>query len=258
MIYVSTNMYRPGTFPKVMKILEAVEDVGIELFVMFHDPVFEKELQKHLEEFKGIPFTFHGPYYGTEHSAPEGTEVYKRSMDYFTKMLEYEEILKPAHIVFHFNNCKIKDRDNMIFHSCRNLETLRAMTKTPLLLENTGVAQSSNVLFNQEEFINIVKEEPEEALIDIGHAYANGWDLEKVMSSLKEEIRAYHLHTNDGVHDSHNRIFEKGPDMVEFVKLYKKFTPTGDLVIEYSPLYEDREGEVIEDIKRLKELLSHS
>ena len=90
-------------------------------------------------------------------------------------------------------------------------------------------------------------------LIDIGHAYANGWDLEQTMEALKNQIVAYHLHNNDGVHDSHQRIFHGTLDFPLFLSDYQRLTPNADLVLEYSPNVADDESGIQEDISWLLE-----
>ena len=82
---------------------------------------------------------------------------------------------------------------------------------------------------------------------------ANGWDLEQTMEALKDQIVAYHLHNNDGVHDSHQRIFHGTLDFPLFLSDYQRLTPNADLVLEYSPNVADDESGIQEDISWLLE-----
>lgn len=52
---------------------------------MFDADCYEEELLHCLPEFEGIPVSFHGPYYETEHSAAPGTPEYAHSMDLIRK-----------------------------------------------------------------------------------------------------------------------------------------------------------------------------
>ena len=85
-------------------------------------------------------------------------------------------------------------------------------------------------------------------LIDIGHAHANGWNLSETIESLKDQIEAYHIHNNDGIHDSHNRILEGSLDFEQFVLDYKKFTPDADIVVEYSRASSNDDEGIQEDL----------
>ncbi len=67
----------------------------------------------------------------------------------------------------------------------------------------------------KKEFVEECLNSDENVLKDIGHANANGWNIENLISSLKDRIVSYNLHTNDGVKDEHRLIFEEGktPDI---------------------------------------------
>lgn len=248
-------MYRPESFEKVYKITEGVEfPIGIEIFPMFHDEKYENILNKNLEKLKDYKITFHEPYNKTDHSYPDG-KVYERTLDYFKKTLEYKD-LNPKYIVYHYNNRKIDDKNRMLNAARKNLDYYSSITDIPLLIENVGVDERKNKMLEEKEFIEECLNRNERVLIDIGHANANGWDIENLISSLQDKIVSYHLHSNDGRHDEHCSIFEEGktPDIEKIISLIKKYTPNADLVIEYSNYYEDKESLVIEDIKKLKEL----
>lgn len=69
-LLVSTNVYKPGQLARVIPHLHAFRgQIGVELFPMFDADCYEEELLHCLPEFEGIPVSFHGPYYETEHSA---------------------------------------------------------------------------------------------------------------------------------------------------------------------------------------------
>ncbi|MGI5948675.1 sugar phosphate isomerase/epimerase family protein [Peptoniphilus sp.] len=256
MIYISTNMYRPESFEKVYRITDALDfPIGIEIFPFFNDENYEKLLQDNFERLKNYEITFHEPYNKTDHSYLEG-EVYDRTLDYFNKMLKFKD-LNPKYIVYHYNNRKVDDKEKMLEAARKNLDFFGDLTLTPLLIENVGVDDRGNKLLDEDEFIEECLTRNEKVLIDIGHANANGWDMENLISSLKEKIVSYHLHTNDGRCDEHRSIFEDGktPDINKIISLIKKYTPEADLVIEYLNYYEDKEDLVTYDIKKLKELL---
>ena len=257
MIYISTNIYGPDTFMKVLKVVDHFGgQVGIELFMMNHDDSFMDLVSENMDTLRKYSFSFHGPYYETEHSADHASEKYKYTMKLFDECLDLAKDLEPEFIVYHYNNCQVNDREKMLENTRKSLDHLSAKSNFPLLIENVGVDFIGNKLLSQEEFIEECLSRPEDVLIDIGHANANGWDFERLMSALKDKIKAYHLHSNDGIHDSHQRIFENTPDMDRFLGLYKTYTPHAHLVLEYNHDFEDREDLVVEDTKRLIEALA--
>ena len=232
-LLVSTNVYKPGQLARVIPHLHAFRgQIGVELFPMFDADCYEEELLHCLPEFEGILVSFHGPYYETEHSAAPGTPEYAHSMNLIRQTLPYCVRLRSQYLVFHHNNIPVTEE--------RREEMIR-------------VSDRGNMLFDQDAFIQLCREEHYPVLIDIGHAYANGWDLAQTMEALKDQIVAYHLHNNDGVHDSHQRIFHGTLDFPLFLSDYQRLTPNADLVLEYSPDVADDESGIQEDISWLLE-----
>ena len=259
-LYISANMYSPENFHEVFDLLEALDDeeTGIELFPEFHDPEYEASLIRCMDKLKGRRISFHGPYYHAEHSKDIGTPECAVTDRYFFKTLEYARLLNSKYVVFHHNNCKIKNRDEMERISGQNLNRLNVRAEaagTALVVENVGVRKDERVLFNEEQFIEMARRIPNGILIDIGHANCNGWDLENVLKSLADKICAYHLHNNDGAEDSHRSIAEGTLDIERFFRLYQKYTPDADLVIEYNKSYRSKPEKIVEDVKLIKALL---
>lgn len=253
-VLLSTNMYDKGMLKRVLKyLLEFKGRIGVEVFPLFQDAGYEDELINCMKVLETIPSSFHGPYYRAEHSAFKGSEEYVRTMDYVRKTLEYCKKLNSKYMVFHHNNCKVKKehREEMIRNSCENfreMEKLFGEAQIPVYVENAGVMDRGNMLFNQEEFIALCKNEKYRVLIDIGHAHANGWNLSDTMEALKDQIKAYHIHNNDGIHDDHNRIMDGTLDFDKFISDYRRFTPEADFVVEYSREVADDEDGIKEDV----------
>lgn len=92
-------------------------------------------------------------------------------------------------------------------------------------------------LFNQEEYIRLFEDVPKaNALIDVGHAILGRYDIYEVQKALKERLIGYHVHDNDGIHDSHWRFeAENGVvDWDKFMRGVKEYTPNAALVMEYA------------------------
>lgn len=256
-LYISTIMYPGVEFQRIYKLLEHFQDipVGVEVFPCEYDEEYANMLCASIEKLKGRPVTFHGPYYGSEYSVSKESKAFERSLELLRKTLEYAKCMGAKHIVFHHNNCEIKEseREKRIANSRENQLIIASLCEEagiPVVVENAGVKCAGTMLFDEAEFIAECLAQPYPVLIDIGHANANGWNLRHVMKALRHKIICYHLHNNDGGCDSHQRIFNGTLDFEEFLKDFFAFTPEADIVLEYSPTAANEE-EVVEDIRSL-------
>lgn len=261
-IYISTNMYTPNNLEKVFQLLKKINDqnIGIELFPEWHDRQFIHTLRGNLDKFKKYPSTLHGPYYYTEHSKKSGLIEYERSKEYFQRTLELSKKINSKYIVYHHNNCEVEfeERMEMIKNSTENLLELNKLAKpynVDIVVENAGVASHNNVLFNEEQFIELANNIDNKILIDVGHAFANNWNLVRVISELKDKIVSYHLHNNDGIEDTHNRIRDGKLNIDDFFRSYKKYTPSADLVIEYGKNCSRYMDDILKDINDIKQMI---
>lgn len=232
--------------------------MGVEVFPLFHNRDFEAELNRLLPELEKVPVTFHEPYYQADHTAPEGSDVCERTDEMFQKTVRAAEKLKARHIVFHHNNCRVPDdpslRAQMLERSCRQYrkaEEMAMQAGIPVLVENVGVHSRGNVLLDEEAFIRLCKEEKYPVLIDIGHAHANGWDIGHVCRELSGQIHTYHLHNNDGIHDSHRRIHDGTLDFDQFLRMVRDIGNPVDLVVEYAAQVEPDETGIRADLEEL-------
>lgn len=256
-LLISTNMYRAEDIKRVLPYLDLFEDqVGVEVFPMFHQEEYGKALDQCLPRLSRVPISFHGPYYGAEHTAAPGTPEYDRTMAMVGQTLEYGRGLSSRYMVFHHNNRPVKDADKegMMEVSCANYRRVRDMSADwgiPVVVENAGVRDRGNMMLDEEEFVSLCRKEEYPVLIDIGHAHANGWDLYRVTEALKDQIRAFHIHNNDGVHDSHLRIGKGTLDVERFLTYSRHAAPGADWVLEYSLEEADDTEGIAEDVDRL-------
>lgn len=171
-LLVSTNVYKPGQLARVIPHLHAFRgQIGVELFPMFDADCYEEELLHCLPEFEGIPVSFHGPYYETEHSAAPGTPEYAHSMDLIRQTLPYCVRLQSQYLVFHHNNIPVTEerREEMIRVSRENYREIAELFKPhqiPVVVENAGVLDRGNMLFDQDAFIQLCREEHYPVLAD--------------------------------------------------------------------------------------------
>lgn len=261
-LYISTNQYEAEQLNQVFEVLEKIQDpmLGIEIFPEWHNPVFSDMIAEYKEKFRLYPSSLHGPYDQIEHSKGEGTKEYIKATAYFRQTLKLGKSLHSKYIVYHHNNCPVdsEKREEMVQVSSKNLQTLAkeaAQYGVRIVVENAGVLSRGNMLFDEAEFIRMAEQIPEDILLDIGHAHANGWNLGRVIKTLAHKIIAYHVHNNDGEKDSHNRILDGTLNFDQFLEDYKKYTPKADIVIEYGKhCAGDKEG-IIEDIAYIRKAL---
>ena len=223
--------------------------LGFELLMMFDLPGFEEDLQQNLDMFANGPLLFHEPVWGVDHSAPRGSAVWEEGMYHLRLTQKYTGILHPSAMVFHLNNGRIPpgQTDAMLRNALENLDEMREMfPETQILTENTGIRADRTLLLDQKEFTDLCLSRQLPVLIDIGHANANGWDLQKLILDLQHLIGGFHLHNNDGVHDLHNRLRSGTLDLQTLLPCMDQAAPDAPRVIEYSrpsfhgdPLLED-------------------
>ena len=135
----------------------------------------------------------------------------------------------------------------MTLSGMSNLEQMRDMFRDiRLLVENTGTVSEGTVLLDQAEFTALCRDRDLDVMIDVGHANANGWDLADLIGGLRNQIRGFHFHNNDGCHDLHDRIGEGSLDFDRLMPLIRQCVPEALWVIEYirpschgKPLLED-------------------
>ena len=230
--------------------------IGFELLMMFDLPGFEQNLEENLDLFREGPLMFHESVWGVEHTAPRGSKAWEEGMYHLRMTRKFAEILHPASMVYHLNNCAVpaEGRDLALRTALENLAEMRDMFPgVELLVENTGTKADGTMLLDQGEFTDLCRGEKFPVLIDLGHAGANGWDIQRLIRDLRDQIRGFHLHNNDGMHDLHNRLTDGILDYRELIPCMDLLVPDAPRVIEYSrPAYH---GEpLLQDIETLKKL----
>lgn len=227
------------------------EKVCFEILPMFDLPEFEANLADNLDFLREGTVSFHEPVFCVEHSAPKGSRAYEEAMYHIMLTKKYADILHPVHMVYHLNNCAVtpETKDSMLATSLENLEEIRGIFEgVQIVVENVGTNVKGDRLLDQEEYTALCMERNFDVLIDVGHANANSWDMRKLIHDLKNQIRAFHLHNNDGVHDLHNRLGNGTINFAELMPYIRSEVPDARLIIEYTrpeyhgqPLMEDIE-----------------
>ncbi|MBQ3653911.1 MAG: TIM barrel protein [Synergistaceae bacterium] len=251
-IYIDTCVLPRCRIETARIYREAFGDmIGFELLPMFDLPEFEPNLEANIDFLREVPVSFHEPVFFVEHSSPKGSPEYEQSMHHLRMTKKFADILHPSHMVYHVNNCKVTPdaKASMLKTSLENLDELREIfSGVQILIENVGTDIKGDKLLDQQEFTDLCREKNFDVLIDVGHANANSWDLRKVIHDLRTQIRAFHLHNNDGVHDLHNRLNDGTINFAELMPYIRSEVPDAELIIEYTrpeyhgqPLMEDIE-----------------
>jgi len=232
------------------------KELGFELLMMFDLAEFEENLKQNLFLFTEGPLLFHEPVWGVDHSEAKGTKTWEEGMYHLRLTKKYADILHPGAMVYHMNNRVVlpEEKDRKLRTSLENYEAMREMfPDVPLLVENTGTRADGTMLLNQAEFTDLCRGRKLPVLIDVGHANANGWDIQKLIRDLHGQIGGFHIHNNDGMHDLHNRITDGIMDIRELIACMDLLAPEAPRVIEYSrPAYH---GEpLLQDIETLREM----
>lgn len=255
-IYINTCVFGAEKMEKVPEYTKAYgSGIGFEILAMFDLPAFEEKLKAQLPVFSASSISFHGPVFQAEHSAKRGTKEYEETMWHVRKTFEYAKILHGRHFTMHLNNCEVipGKKDEMLKNALENYRELSDMFGAigcPVYVENTGTIRQKNVLLDQQEFVDLCRQQKFEVLIDIGHAHANGWNLFRLIDDLAPQIRAYHLHNNDGSRDLHNRLHEGTMDFDAILSHIREKTPDADEIIEYIRTGQEGAG-LREDIEEL-------
>jgi len=234
---LSTLMFEPENLMKSLSFAHELK-LTLEIFPLWHEPDFVRFMKEYSAELRGIISSFHEPYNFCEHSVPRGGKEHASAVDACRKTFEYAANLGAKHMVFHHNNCDftLTKKADMIKHAKENLREMNEIAAEygiPYLVENAGVIPLNNMLFNEEEFIALFAEIENDCVLDIGHAHCNGWNIARVMSSLDDRIKAYHIHNNDASSDTHQRIGVGTLDIAAFKHRCYELTPDANIIFEY-------------------------
>lgn len=222
-------------------------NVGPELSMFSDRPEFMKRLKEQKDRFADYAVTFHGPYMEVEATSPLDSKEHQKMIDAYRMAFEVYHFFGAKSIVMHTNQRGFLPEEKEEYQ--RNvIETICEIGQEAekagvcLLVENVGEIIYQNMLFGEDEFIELFQKIPSSVgcLIDIGHAILNRWDLEHVIRSLKDRIQSYHLHNNDGKGDIHRPLFEEHmllsrEDLRRLFRCMEKETPQADWILEYAP-----------------------
>ncbi|WP_047380398.1 TIM barrel protein [Cetobacterium sp. ZWU0022] len=250
-IFVSDLIFYNDTKEETLDFIERNRLLNMEFFLEPRDFNHTEKLNFILKNAKFNALSFHGPYrYFNIDCSDILWEELKLN---FVEALICCKKNNGEFIVLHTNEAKRKESSKKDIE--RKLDELLLLSKeigVQILVENVGV--DKNMIYSQKDFEKLVKEKQLKVLIDIGHLLANKWSLEDLLKGIKENVVAYHIHSNDGEKDLHESIFNSKFDGEKILKIIKSETPDAKLVLEYSPITD--KNILLEDLKRIEEIIA--
>lgn len=214
---------------------EIPSNVGLEIFYEFgNNAHWEKVLNDIYPNHSPQNLSIHGPCIGVN-LADENDIHY---LAHYKDVFEFAAKWNVKFIVVHTNEEFTGDRmivRQRVQHRLQELLTLSKNYKVQLLIENVGLKTKGTLLFDWKEYLELLLTLPMAgAVLDIGHAYINQWNLPNVVQQLGKRLIACHLHDNHGLSDDHLPIGQGTINWnVLFVAICSS-APETTLVFEYA------------------------
>lgn len=256
MKYSASSLSFPLASARGMKNLD--KRIGLEIFYEFaSDDMWNHVLEVAMDGRDG-EFSIHGPMYSANIGYTEENELYRQLTAPFQLYHRFHGQFYVLHSqgegYLPTNEIERADLRKRITERIKKFSEICENEGVTLVIENLfqGIP---GPLFNQEEYLQLFVEVPKsKALIDVGHALLGKYDIYEVQKALKERLIGYHVHDNDGVHDSHWRMdAENGVvDWNKFCLGVKQYTPDATLVMEYAHA---KPNDYLEDMEKFERKL---
>jgi sugar phosphate isomerase/epimerase len=202
---------------------------GIEFFYEFgKDAYWDRMLE--LWEGKKRKLSIHGPCVTVNLADPSDRKWLAR----WRETLVYAEKIKADHVVIHTNESwsgERKEVQRMVIERLHEVEGEASEKGIQLLTENVGLG--SQCLFREHEFLNLANT-ADGILIDVGHAYVNGWNIPRLIEKLGGKIKAFHIHDNHGTADEHLPLGRGDVPADMIFQIWRRTVPHAACVIEYA------------------------
>ena len=184
------------------------------------------------------PISVHGPIWELNIASARYEGIRQYSLEVYKQCLEWCSRIGAEHMVLHPNlySTPLFLRAESQQYAKENLKRLGEHAQkhnVALAVENIGFHEYA--LFNQEEYTRLFDEiDSITALVDIGHANVNNWDIPMLIRDLGSVIKAVHVHDNDGIEDLHQAIGMGSIDWEPIWKELKQLNHSYRVILEYS------------------------
>lgn len=233
--------------------------LGIELIAFTHQEEYWNRLTHILEKLR-CPVSFHGPYVGTEGTSPKGSKEQEWLIESYDRVMKMAARYEVEHIVYHYTQkgCEQAEKEQKQRAAKENLDILLEMAASygvNLLIENLPFPKVGVPVFDNKEYSDLFEEYKDGlSIIDVGHAHMNHMDIEAYLKSHGKQVKAYHFHNNNGIEDQHNRMSDGTFSFETFSKVYKKYTPSANIVLEYEPHTKLGQEDLLKDLHNLQSM----
>ncbi|VBB06951.1 Hypothetical protein LUCI_2193 [Lucifera butyrica] len=210
-------------------------DVGIEIFYEFANPYYWQEFMSAIwgrDRSGGL--SIHGPCIGINLANPNHIHYHL----YYDRLFEEAARWEADYVVVHTNedyegtNGKIR---NLVYDRLAAVMQIAQRYNVQVVLENVGLRIKNNLLFDWPEYQQLLQDFPQAgALLDVGHAHVNGWDLPETVKALGARLTACHLHDNDGHADCHLPIGSGTIQWADFFDGVRQYASQAIWVLEYA------------------------
>ncbi len=228
--YVADSFFNLGKLPA---------DFGIEIQIEFGTEFYWKtNLAKVMKDRTG-GLSIHGQFVDIDLSADDLDE--NEVFDYYRWAFGMYKKYNAEHFTIHPDGKltapateeEIAHRRENAIRRIQKLADIAEQEGVHLLVENLR-PKGYGMIFDCDSFIELFDRiKNVDCLIDTGHMYLSGWDFTKVLSSLNDKIKAYHINDNSGVDDDHWPVGKGYIQWGRFFEDYKKYTPDAEMVLEY-------------------------
>ena len=221
----------------IFNMAELPKEYGVEIFAEYgNDYYWKHQLKKIMDERTGR-LSIHGPFCevnlaSNECNFEEVKETFRQTFDMVNKYDAVHCVLHPHGRIPDEPGFTMEEGHKRVLERTLELDALARERNVELLVENMPFTDQ---LMDQDAFLKTFEPEKQlNFLIDTGHAILNKWDMPTVLKTLKDRIRAYHIHDNFGDFDAHLKVGEGPTDWEKFFRDYRTYTPNARLVLEYA------------------------
>lgn len=210
-------------------------DAGIEIFYEFGNNHYWEEFMHSIWGRNRVGgLSIHGPCIGINLANQKHTHYHA----YYEQLLQDAARWQADFVVVHTNEGYDGPQESIKSLIYERLDTIMRMAEhynVHVALENVGLHMKNNLIFDWREYQQLLHDFPQAgALLDVGHAYINGWLLPEVVQTLGDRLTACHLHDNYGSGDLHLPI---GKGTIRWTNLFdslRQYAPSTVLVFEYA------------------------
>jgi len=199
--------------------------------------------------------TIHAPFFDLSLASENYPSIRRLTLKVYQRFLALAAELKCHYVVIHPHGYGyIYDRPGTSRRAKDSLHVLAARAKeagVQLAVENIGYGPAQ--LFDAGEFIDLFSEiNGIAALLDIGHAHLNGWNIPQVIRQLDKHLVSLHLHDNNGQADEHLPLGAGRVDWQPVWEALNQLPSMPYLVLEY---YRATLPRILGDVRHLREIL---